>query len=197
MGMNSIEKNEFFRVACAFEAGLGLLAFPLGWLVGIKPMADFIFSWSAIGTGLLGTVPVFILFLVFYEHPAACLVEIKTTLKTVLGPYLSLCDRWQLLLLALLAGVGEELLFRGVFQPWMEVFFGLTAGLFVSNVLFGFVHCVTLLYAVLAGAIGLYLSGLMDVTGQRNLLIPMVTHGVYDFLAFLIVVRDYRAETNI
>ncbi len=195
--MNFMKKNWFFPAACAFEAGLGLLAFPLGWLVGIDPMADFIFSWSAIATGLLATAPVFILFLVLYDHPAACLVEIKTTQKTVLGHYLSGCNPGQLLLLALLAGVGEELLFRGVLQPWVEIIFGLTAGLLVSNLVFGFVHCVTLLYAVLAGTIGLYLGWLQDVTEQRNLLIPMVTHGVYDFLAFLIVVRDYRAETTI
>ena len=122
MTMNLMRENGFFPVACAFEAGFGLLAFPFGGLVEIKPMADFIFSWSAIGTGLLGTVPVLILFWLLYGHRAACLIEVKITLKTVFGPHLSVCNRWQLLLLALSAGAGEELLFRGGFNPGWRLF---------------------------------------------------------------------------
>ena len=47
-----------------------------------------------------------------------------------------------------------------------------------------------LLYALLAGAVGACLGWLLDATG--NLLAPIVTHGLYDFLAFLVVARDCR-----
>jgi hypothetical protein len=51
-------------------------------------------------------------------------------------------------------------------------------------------HCITPTYAVLAGVIGGYLGGLLE--GANNILAPIVTHALYDFLAFLIVAREYR-----
>jgi membrane protease YdiL (CAAX protease family) len=32
----------------------------------------------------------------------------------------------------------------------------------------------------------------MDVSGERNLLAPIITHGLYDFLAFLVVAETAR-----
>ena len=45
-------------------------------------------------------------------------------------------------------------------------------------------------YAVLAGLIGGYLGWLFDQS--ENILAPIITHGLYDFLAFLFVAREYR-----
>jgi hypothetical protein len=91
------------------------------------------------------------------------------------------------------AGISEEILFRGVIQPWLEVSWGLTAGLLLSNVLFGLVHSVTPLYSVLAGLVGIYLGVMMDIQGDRNLLTPIIIHALYDFLAFLALMRAYRS----
>ena len=76
----------------------------------------------------------------------------------------------------------EELLFRGVLHP--------LAGPFWSNVLFGLAHFITPTYAVLAGLLGAYLGGLLELS--ENLLAPIITHGLYDFLAFLVVARECR-----
>jgi len=99
-----------------------------------------------------------------------------------------------LLILASIAGLSEELLFRGVIQPWMESSWGLTAGLVGSNIIFGLAHAVTPLYAVLAALVGIYLGLSMDYGGDRNLLLPIVIHGLYDFLAFIALLRAYRAS---
>jgi membrane protease YdiL (CAAX protease family) len=98
------------------------------------------------------------------------------------------------MVLSAIAGFSEELLFRGVIQPWLESSWGMTAGLLVSNIIFGLAHAVTPLYAVLATLVGIYLSLSLDYGGDRNLLLPMVIHGLYDFLAFMALIRTYRAS---
>jgi membrane protease YdiL (CAAX protease family) len=99
-----------------------------------------------------------------------------------------------LLILAAIAGVSEELLFRGVIQPWIETSWGISAGLILSNIVFGLVHAVTPLYAVLAALVGVYLGLSLDYGGERNLLTPIIIHGFYDFLAFVALMRAYRAS---
>jgi membrane protease YdiL (CAAX protease family) len=96
-------------------------------------------------------------------------------------------------MLAAIAGVSEELLFRGVIQPWIESSWGMAAGLIVSNIVFGLVHAVTPLYALLAALVGIYLGLSLDYGGDRNLLTPIIIHGGYDFLAFVALMRVYRA----
>ena len=80
--------------------------------------------------------------------------------------------RWHdLVLLAVLAGVCEEVLFRGVIQPWMAgddaahpAAIGFVVALLGSNLLFALLHPVTGTYAVLVGLVGVYLGlvGLLD-----------------------------------
>ncbi len=112
-----------------------------------------------------------------------------------LGPGLHRYHWTDLLILASIAGLSEELLFRGVIQPWIESSWGMTAGLVGSNIIFGLAHAVTPLYAVLATLVGIYLSLSLDYGGDRNLLVPIVIHGLYDFLAFIALMRAYRASS--
>lgn len=88
------------------------------------------------------------------------------------------------ILLSLAAGIGEEILFRGVLQyelisRWHDV----TAGLVVSSVFFGALHAVTPLYAIMATLASLYFGWLF--LHFDNLAIPIVTHTFYDFGAIL------------
>jgi membrane protease YdiL (CAAX protease family) len=99
-----------------------------------------------------------------------------------------------LFILAAIAGISEEILFRGVIQPWMESSWGLNTGLIGSSMLFGLVHAITPLYAVLAALVSIYLGLALDYGGERNLLTPIIIHGLYDFLAFLALMRSYRAS---
>jgi membrane protease YdiL (CAAX protease family) len=51
---------------------------------------------------------------------------------------------------------------------------------------------VTPLYAVLAALVGMYLGLSMDYGIERNVLTPIMIHGLYDFLAFFMLMRAYR-----
>ena len=57
----------------------------------------------------------------------------------------------------------------------------------VASVLFGLGHLITPVYAVLAAVIGFYLGALFLATD--NLLIAIVAHGLYDFVALLYLIR--------
>jgi len=188
------KKDNFFKLACYFEASLILVAVVLGWIAGIDPFADLHFSEPAIVHGILGTAPLFLLFLALYQLPFDTVRQIHQILKDTLGPSMQHYHWTDLFVLAAIAGFSEELLFRGVIQPWMESSWGMLAGLVGSNIIFGLVHAVTPLYALLAGLVGIYLGLSMDYGESRNLLTPVVIHGLYDFLAFLVILRGYRSD---
>ncbi len=98
----------------------------------------------------------------------------------------------QLALVSLLAGVGEELFFRGVIQPVLIGWIGIAGGLLAASVVFGLLHAITPTYALLATAVGAYLGWLALASG--NLLGPMIAHGAYDFFALAYLTRAGRAS---
>jgi len=194
MNKYPINPDDFFKKACLFEAALIPVAVILGWVANINPFENLYFSESAIAYGVLGTMPLFLLFVTMEQMRIESVVKIKSILFDTLGPGLHRYHWTDLLILAAIAGLSEELLFRGVIQPWIEASWGMTAGLVGSNIIFGLAHAVTPLYAVLATLVGIYLSLSLDYGGNRNLLLPIVIHGMYDFLAFVALMRAYRAS---
>jgi membrane protease YdiL (CAAX protease family) len=191
-----MDHTKFFKTACWFEASLIIVALILGEIADINPIAQLYFSETAVLVGLLGTVPLFMLFLSMQYLPQKSLVIIKDLLMKTLAPSLQQRHWTDLLLLATIAGISEELLFRGVIQPWITVSWGLTAGLWVSNIIFGLVHAITPMYALLVTLVGVYLSLSMTVGGENNLLIPIIIHSLYDFLAFIALIRMYKASLS-
>ena len=184
--------NSFFRMACYFEAALTLLAVGVGWLTDIDPFVALTFNEHAIANGMLLTLPLLLLFFTMQELPIQALEKIRLLLLETLGARLYRCHWTDLLILAVIAGFSEEVLFRGALQPWLENATGLTNGLLISNVIFALVHAVTPLYAVLAMLMGLYLGMSLDYGAERNLLTPIVIHSLYDFIAFIVILRNYR-----
>jgi membrane protease YdiL (CAAX protease family) len=55
------------------------------------------------------------------------------------------------------------------------------------SVLFGIMHWISRAYAVFATILGFYLGWLWIASG--NLLVPIVAHGLYDFVALVYVVK--------
>lgn len=183
---------QFLNLAGLFEGGLLFAALALGWVANVDPLADLRFRPTDAAWGLLAGVFLFGLLLLSERLPLAGMRRIRDLLVALLGRPLSECRWYDLLLLAALVGLSEEALFRGLLQPWIERSLGRTQGLLWSNVLFGLVHAVTPAYAVMAALIGVFLGWLLDATGTRSLLVPAVTHAVYDYLAFLWIIRLYR-----
>ncbi len=194
---NPDDRNQFLNFAGLVEGGLALLALGLGWLVSINPVDNDVtkLTWDAraLGCGLLGALPLFLLFVLVDRFPVGPFRRIRNFLATELAPSLENLKWFDLILMALLAGVAEELLFRGLLEPWI--------GRLWSNVIFGMAHLVTPTYGLLTFVVGFYLSWLMTVTTPtvpsnlpHNLLIPIVTHAVHDYLAFLVIVSRHRRQ---
>ena len=194
-------RGQFLNLAALFEGGLVLVAIVLGWFADVNPLEYLILKWESIAWGVIASVPMIILFLFSYRFPVGPFLKIKRFLVEMLGPPLAACRWYDLILLAIIVGFCEEILFRGVLQPWFEKLWepavgSWAVGLVGSNVFFGLAHFITPLYGVMAGLIGCYLGWLLDVSGERNVLIPVITHAVYDYLAFVVVVRGYRQELD-
>jgi membrane protease YdiL (CAAX protease family) len=94
------------------------------------------------------------------------------------------------------AGLGEEMLFRGVVQTAFVNQIGIAPALAIgiAAIVFGLMHFVTLTYVVLAAAAGFYLGWLYHLSGQ--LVLPILVHGLYDSLAFIYLVRRAQRKNG-
>jgi len=110
-----------------------------------------------------------------------------------LGPPIAHRSPVSLVLLAALAGLAEELLFRGVVQIGLARLLPDWGALLVASAAFGLAHFVTPTYAVLASLAGLYLGGLFCLQG--SLTAPIVAHTLYDIVALSCVARLYRQKS--
>jgi membrane protease YdiL (CAAX protease family) len=109
-----------------------------------------------------------------------------------LGALLAERSNVELALLAVVAGISEEVLFRGVVQVGLTRVLPVAGALLATSALFGLVHFASRAYALLAGVMGLYLGALFLLQG--TLLAPVITHALYDFVALVYVARRYRAS---
>jgi len=194
MNEPSMNPDKFFKTACYFESSLILVAIVLGWVADVDPFAYLNFNEQVVFNGILGTLPLCIIFLALNQTQSESLNKIRKVLHDTLGPSLAQHHWTDLFVLAAIAGVSEEVLFRGVIQPWLENSWGMMAGLLISSLIFGLIHAVTLLYFIMATAVSVYLGMYLDYDNTRNLLTPIIIHGLYDFFAFMVILHAYRLE---
>jgi membrane protease YdiL (CAAX protease family) len=176
---DSSGRGTIILLAVVVEGGLVGMAIALGWLLDREPFARLRLSVVDALWGLLAAVPLGLFFVAMIRWPVGPLRGLKTFTDTVIRPMLAPCTTVDLFGISVLAGVGEEALFRGLLQDTLAVWMPLALALTLASLLFGILHAVTPTYAVLAGLMGAYLGGLYEWTG--GLLAPMVAHGVYDF----------------
>lgn len=97
--------------------------------------------------------------------------DLEDGLAEHLAPFAHELDTRDVIGAALLSGIGEELLFRGVLQP--------LCGIWIASILFGLAHTLggkMWMYPLITGLMGLALGGLAIATG--DLIAPIVVHAV-------------------
>jgi uncharacterized protein len=181
------ERRTVVLLAVLVEGGLILLAWLLGWLLGQHPLRTFTWDFGGALWGLAGTVPMVLLFLLMLRWPVGPLRRLKQFSEEVLRPLLAPCTVVDLLGISVLAGLGEEMLFRGVLQGYFRQWANPWVALALASILFGLMHFITFTYAVLATVMGVYLGLVWEWTG--NLLPPVLMHALYDFLVLLYLLR--------
>ncbi len=176
------------RLAVALEGGLLVIALALGLLLGIPPFGGARVTPGALAWGTVATVPTLLLMWWMSSTTWSPLRRLRRAVEETIVPLFADCAAGELVLIALLAGVGEEALFRGLVQRGITDIAGPAAGVLVAGALFGLAHFVTHTYALLAALLGIYLGMLFLVTG--NLVVPIVVHTLYDVIALLHWVRQ-------
>ena len=180
-----------FLLGCLFEGGLGLVACIVGWWCGYWPLVTFSFTGVGIIWGIFGTIPLLFALVLVDRFPLGPFVPLKRVVRETLLPMFQTFRIWQLLVLAIFAGAGEEILFRGLLQGgllfWLKTLvaehIASTASLVIASVLFGLMHPITRTYAIICMLVGLYLGGIWMLTD--NLFVPIFIHALYDFLALV------------
>jgi membrane protease YdiL (CAAX protease family) len=200
--MIDADRSQFLRLAAVFEGGLVFVALALGLMFRVDAFAEFRIETTAVVLGLAAALPPFLLLVAADYFRFSALERIKRIVLQLLGPSLVACRWYELAFVAALAGFGEELVFRGVlqrlFERWLDFGgWGPIAGLIASNVIFGLLHALTPTYAILAAGMGIYFGVLLDANHPPNVVAPMLAHGVYDYLAFVLLRRAARTEAGL
>jgi membrane protease YdiL (CAAX protease family) len=174
-------------LAILVEGALGVVALVLGWIFSVPLREQFGADAREFGRGaLLGvvaTVPLLAMFwwLIRADWPAAR--RLRQQVEQLIGELFPQASIWQLMAVAAVAGVGEELLFRGAIQPLVARWSTPIAGLAVASVIFGVFHAVSPLYFALATLVGAYFGGIVLV--GRDLVPAIVAHSLYDCIALV------------
>ncbi len=178
--------------AILVEGGLLGLAVLLGQVLGLPTLERLRVQPMSVILGTLATVPLLAVLTFLLQSRAPALRRLIAAAESLLGPFFKSCSFVELAIVAALAGVGEEALFRGVLQTWGTEALGPALGIGLTSIVFGLAHFVTPLYAFLAAAIGTYIGVLYYVSG--DLLAVMLVHGLYDLVALEILVRRVRVR---
>jgi membrane protease YdiL (CAAX protease family) len=186
-GDGSAQRQMVVLLAVFVEGGMIVLALALGWLLGQSPLRQFRWDGRGVLWGAVGAGPPLVLGLLALRWPIGPLRRIKRFGEEVVRPLMAPCSLIDLVGISVLAGLGEEMLFRGVFQGAFSHWLHPWAALVLASVLFGVLHAVTFGYAVLAAIMGAYLGWLWTATD--NLLVPAVTHALYDLVVLLFILR--------
>jgi len=116
----SMTQSQFLMGAGVFEGAILFLAFVGGWLTGFHPTATLYWSAQDFGLGVLATGPMLILLLICFLSRSKGMLQVREFVRQTIGPYLSESRWFDIVLLALLAGVCEEAFFRGFLFLWIQ-----------------------------------------------------------------------------
>jgi membrane protease YdiL (CAAX protease family) len=162
------------------EGALLIIACVAGWAAGVPltvgPVWDGLL-WGSAAAVVLAASNLWLLRARGSRWPGDAL---RYVCRVIVRPLFEHVSPAQIAAISVLAGVSEELLFRGVLQPLV--------GLPAASVVFGAVHVggrAFIGYGVWAACIGGVFGWLMVQTG--GLLAPIVAHAVYDALALAYV----------
>ena len=190
--LNDVRRRDILLLAVGLEGGLGALAAAVGWLIDCPPWHGLHGDVQDTLLGVYATLPLLFIFLLCVHWPVGPLKRIKAFADDVIRPWFRSCTLFDLATVALLAGLSEELLFRGLLQDLVSRWFHPWLALACASLLFGLLHTITPTYALLATLMGGYLGWLYLRTG--NLLVAVVAHALYDFCALAYVLKGGNTD---
>lgn len=171
-----------------------LLALALGWWLEVAPFERLVWTWRGLAGGIAATAPLLLGLAWCLRTTFPPVVHLVEIVERRVAPLFAGSGPAAIAVVALLAGLGEETLFRGVIQPALAAHLPLAAAVATTGALFGLAHWITPTYALLAGLVGAYLGVLFVVSD--NLLVPILAHALYDVVALALLVRVKPTPTS-
>lgn len=189
-----MDQKQLLWIAFLLEGGLILLAWVLSALLEKPLFHNSFLSLQTVGWGILASLPLFISVYWIYRSPWPPFQRFKQKVNELVYQFFAKCTVMDLAFISILAGIGEEAFFRGIIQGFLVDSLPLWLAIFISGLIFGLAHCLSLIYMLYASAVGMYLGIVFLVT--ENLYIVMITHAFYDFVMLVWLVRRPLLKLN-
>lgn len=174
------------RTALLFQSGIGVLGLIAIMLFDI-PVQNSGLSWTqSLGWGCLGAFGTYGLLVLLTRVPGLFPDNLERQMRH-LYKFAASFGWPALVALSIVAGVGEELLFRGAMQGWLTQSLGAGAAIAIASVLFGLVHYVSFTYFLVATGLGLLLGTAYALSD--SLALVMIWHAIYDVIALFCLLR--------
>ncbi len=175
--LNAMSRTSFLRLEWATAAALVGLA--LGWaeLRDLDLGRPWTVTRREIAAGISAGALLWLFIPLLYRSPA-----IRRLWTGVLAPFARELRARDIVTIAILSGISEELFFRGVLLPEF--------GIVGSSVIFGALHSLTPLYALWAGLTG---AGFALLSMHGSLTSAMIAHATYNAGA-LLVLQHWRVR---
>lgn len=180
--------------AIIFQGLIFPLAIGLAFLLGVQPWAAMEATLEAVLLAVAATLPPLLGLWGLSRARVAWFEALDAMVRPMIDSLFRGRGRGPVLLISLLAGFGEELLFRGVLQGWLSELAGPWTGVLVAAVVFGLLHFLSWTYFLFAVGFGLYLGVIYELTG--NLLVVCLIHALYDWAAIHYLLRNGTAASE-
>lgn len=174
----SYSRLQLLILAIIAEGSILVLALVLAAIFHIDMHWSTKNFFTGLPAGIAGTIGPLLFFMLSLSKNVEPIPVIGSLRQTVIKDIKKLFDNSgfaDIALISLLAGIAEEMLFRGIIQT--------AIGIIGASILFGLAHFITRAYVLMAILMGLYLGFFFEITG--NLFIPIQIHVFYDFGALI------------
>lgn len=194
-----MKERSHLGLAIAVEGGLTILALLLAWIFGVPIQSQLIPSGALFGRGILvgvlATLPLLAMFWWLVHSAWTEAQRLREQVEYLFNDLFPHASLFELVMISVVAGVSEELLFRGVVQSLIGRWTTPVAGLVIASIGFGLCHAISWLYFALATVVGMYFGWLVHTFG--DLVSPIVAHSLYDFLALAYLARQIRNRNSV
>ena len=194
-----------FAAAVLFEIALAVAGWGVGRLFGHDSLVGLGLGEDAarrhavsLAWGLAAAIPLIGLLLLGDRAPWPGLRRLHEYVERHLAPALAHLSLSEMAVVSLAAGLGEEILFRGLIQQGLKEWLGEPNGLWLAlattSLFFGLCHFLTPAYFVVATLISVYLGLLFEQTGDVTA--PIAAHAAYDFFALWWLTRQIKRDAK-
>lgn len=177
------------HAALLFQSGIGVIGLLAILIFGIPVLLVGPGLWPSLLFGALGATLTYAALLLLTRVPGLFPENLERQMQG-LYDFASGYSPIVLVLLSLLAGVGEELLFRGAIQGWLMAHTDPLTAVLAASVLFGLVHYISFTYFLVATGLGLILGTAYLLS--ESLALVMIWHALYDMIALFCLLRFPR-----